>query len=184
MFGKDPKPQKNTLSLDDIRNVILSLKLPPIMLDLFNETGINERLKCLSGTRYQAPYPLLEMPLHQAVKQYKVDRYIPFLAVWQDIIFAYDSEKKGFVRYGIESFDADNLQLLTWEDLLLEEVIAWWELEWQEEDIIYMSDLFCLKQIEEVLRELALCDEKGLSYGELKKKSSGQNCTEKSLIIC
>jgi len=168
VFWKDLKPQKNTLSLDDIRNIILSLKLPPVVMDLFNGTCTNERLKCLLGTRYQAPYLLLEIPLHQAVKQYKVDRYVPFLAVWQNIIFAYDGEKKGFVRYGIESFDADNLQLLTWEDLFLEEVIAWWELEWQEEDIIYMSDLFGLKQIEEVLRELALCDEKGLSYGELR----------------
>lgn len=92
------------LSPEKIKTFIKEFPLPQIVMDLFNATCSDKRTIHLLGDQYQAPYCLLDIPLNIAIEQYRVNRYISFLAIFQSTILAYDLIGKGFVSYSIEYF--------------------------------------------------------------------------------
>ncbi|MGI6153492.1 MAG: hypothetical protein ACOYJB_06660 [Christensenellaceae bacterium] len=165
MFWNRYEGPANTLSVGKVRNIIIKLQLPQIVLELFDGKCNDEKAGRLLGSQYQRPLRLFEQP----GEAYKVDRYIPFLAVWQSVIFAYDTISQGFVRYSLERFCEAELVFLTWSGLMLKEIIGWWELEWPDEDIIFAGNLFGINDTEKLIREIALHNVAGLPYNARAK---------------
>lgn len=97
----------------------------------------------------------------EELKHYKVDRYVPFLSIYQSAVFAYDNVANKFVSYRIEYFREDNLERLSWDGLFIEEVCAWWEDEWPDADIVHIGDLLGLQHTKELIDNIALHDEEG-----------------------
>lgn len=169
MFWNRHKDREAALPTADVRKLIADLQLPQIVLALFDETCSDEKVMRLLGSQYQKPYSLFDQPLSQVIEHYKVDRYIPFLAIWQSVILAYDTINKGFVRYSLEYFCEESFMLLTWDGLMLKEVIGWWELEWPDEDMLYMGHLFGINNMERLIKEIALHNATAMSYEDHRK---------------
>lgn len=139
---------------DDIRNLILTLKLPQNVLDLFEGNCKDEIMKSHSFDKdYADPYMVLSLEKYQQ-DIYLVDRYKPVLAYASATIFAYDSKSEGYISYDIESGIEDSDKCLTWDGLFVREILRWWEYEISDEHIIYISNFFGLKHTEEILESI------------------------------
>lgn len=66
---------------------------------------------------------------------------------------AYDTVKKGFIRYNIEVV-IDDPNVLTWDGVILQDIQFWFESEIEYETILYLAQLFNLKYAEEILNSL------------------------------
>ena len=156
---------ENVFLKNEIKKMIIDLQLPQIVLQLFNGNVIDKIANShFLSDKYKEPYTLFEIPLEQLYVAYKVDRYVPFLACHQSKIFAYDKLTKGFIAYSIECFREDNLQRLTWDGLFVDEIIAWWEDEWSDEDIMHIGGLLKLKHTKQLIEDIALRDSTNESY--------------------
>jgi hypothetical protein len=163
---KDEQDAK-TLTQDDTRKLIIDLRLPRIILELFDENLTDDIANShFLSDEYKSPYSFFGNPMEHLKDNYRVDRYAPFLASYQSTFFAYDKVTKSFVSYGIEYFREENLERLTWDGLFIGKIISWWEDEWPEKDIIHVAGLLSLKHTKELLEEIALRDENrgGLPY--------------------
>ena len=157
-FKSKDKPGKEFLSPNDIRGLLLELQLPQTVIELFDGACTNEKAKKHLAGQYKAPYIFFDTPLNR-LESYKLDRYRPLLASFQDKVFAYDIVAKSFVSYGVERFREQQLRHFTWEGLLVQEIITWWENDTMpDEDIICLGELLGLKRTKDLVEEIAAHD--------------------------
>lgn len=156
----------NTITREDLRNVIVSLNLPSIILELYDGKCKDEIVLKYAIYNYGYPAKILDLNKDQQ-KHYLTERYCPILCYLEDTIFAYDQISKGYVTYSIEYFE-DKSESLTWDGLFINEVLRWWENEIEDEDILYIGNLFGLKYTKEIISDI-------YTTSEMSKLSSFQD---------
>lgn len=145
----------------EIRKLIIDLKLPPIVLELFNGTCNDKVMELTFHKDYTILYAILELTKEQQ-DEYLIDRYKPILAYAHSTIFAYDSKLKGFIVYNIEEDIVEKEECLTWDGLFISEILRWWEYEVSDDDILYIGNLFGIKQTKQILESIySISDGKG-----------------------
>ena len=159
--------ENKAVTEQEMRELVIKLGLPKVILDLFDEQVKDEQVAELIGYNYAKPYSILALNGNEQ-QTYQTARYIPFLELNGSEIFAYDKEKDGFVSYYLDG-DMDNLQVKTWEGLFLNEVTEWIENEWEDEDVIFLGEQLNLPHIKEILKNyLEALEDHGLSTFEEK----------------
>lgn len=143
---------KQRVSKAEIRNLILDLKLPQIIPDIFDGICKDEIIKQKLNNQYTAPYAVIELTKKQQ-DNYLIDRYKPILSYGHATIFAYDTELKGFITYDIEMMTR-NPKCLTWDGLFISKILRWWEYELSNEDILHIGNLFGLKNTKYILNSI------------------------------
>ncbi|PSK93529.1 hypothetical protein [Taibaiella chishuiensis] len=110
---------------------------------------------------YACPYAITDLTKREQ-EVYAIDRFKPILAYAHATIFAYDTLKKGYVTYDIESEPDVAAGCLTWDGVFVSEILRWWEYEIPDADIIYIGHYFGLHYTEQVLQSIyARTDGKG-----------------------
>lgn len=154
MSIKEYLSEKQGVTRNEIRDLIVKLQLPPVVLELFDDNCSDEIMKKLFLDKdFVEPYYILGLTKEQQ-EYYKTDRYKPLLAWEPGRIIAYDINTNGFVVYSVELFREENLERLTWEGLFVSEILFLWEMERSDEDILYMGNLFGLENVSEMLESL------------------------------
>lgn len=134
-----------------VKELIKKLNLAPIILEIFEEQIDDEIAMEELGESISKPYSIFALDSNE-LEAYQVQRYIPILEIESDRIIAYDVENKGFINYSLEE-GIQNPTLLTFEGAFLEELIAMFENEVSESDIIHIGKLFGFKHTEDVVED-------------------------------
>ncbi|MDU1892779.1 MAG: hypothetical protein E6767_19025 [Dysgonomonas sp.] len=102
--------------------------------------------------------------------EYNVDRYVPLFVTSDDfgVILAYDNIKHGFVKYYPE-LPQDEYPVYTWDGVFISEVMAWYEDEKEDEDIIKMGTILGIKKIREILETIKKYESESYPYNEREK---------------
>lgn len=151
------------ITREDMRNLIIRLDLPQTILELYDETCTDPILK-KNGLLTDYSYPDMILCLNKEQQDvYQTDIYKPFLSSYSETIFAYDEVSKGYIRYSVEYFKG-KINSLTWDGLFVREILSWWEFEINDDDILYIGNLFGLKHTKNIISELYIA----YSNGEFK----------------
>jgi len=139
------------ITRDQARRDIVTLNLPQIVLDIFDEKPLPKNL----DIHFCAPYPIFALePIGQA--EYGDARMTPLWMSGGSTIVAYQHapERRGYFRFDIESGEEEPI-FLTWQQVLVEEFQFLWESEWTDEDLIEVAGWFNFKCIELLIGELS-----------------------------
>jgi len=148
-----------------VKDLIKKLNLAPIILEVFEEQIDDEIAMEELGESISKPYSIFALDSNEQ-EAYQVHRYIPILEIDSDRIIAYDLENKGFINYFLEE-GIQSPTLLTFEGVFLEEMIAMFENEVSESDIIHIGKLLGFKHTESIVEDyLESEDNDGLSTFE------------------
>jgi hypothetical protein len=159
------------INFEQIRNLIIELKLPGIILELYDGNCNIELLQ----SSFQDPYVIFTLNKNQQDK-YLIDRYKPLLAYYTETIFAYDIISKKYVKYSIELFDEKVLEPMSWDSLFINFIIGLWEDgDYAEDEIVNYGKYLGVKNTGKILEERIEIEDKKLNYLEYMK-------WEKSLI--
>lgn len=98
---------------------------------------------------------------------YNVDRYVPLFVTMDDFgeILAYDNIKHGFIKYYPE-LPKDEYPIFKWDGIMVSKVMAWYEDEHEDEDIIKIGTLLGIKQIKEILETVKEYEQQSVTYNE------------------
>ena len=158
----------NNLEIEAIE-LIKSLNLPALVLEIYNENISDPELDELLKYDYSKPDSIFELDKEDQ-DSYEVDRYKPIFEMNHSQIIAYDTQKAGYILYNIEK-DIDNPEYLTWGGVWLEEVSVWWENEWEDDEIIKAGKALGLQYTPQIVDELnQVNDGTGFSTTESKNK--------------
>lgn len=102
---------------------------------------------------YGAPHRLTNLRADQQA-HYQPERYVPFLAYADAIIFAYDRQQQGFSSFYLEGGVQDALDSTHWEGLFITEILRWWEADIADEDILHIGAYFGLRHTALVLESI------------------------------
>lgn len=141
-----------------IQTLIIALKLPPIILDLFNGTCTDNIVLRNLRQDYGEPYQIFCLTGLQQ-DSYFTDRYKPILSYTNSTIYAYDMVSKGYIKYSVELMNK-NPEYFTWDGLFVRDILFWWELEISDEDILYIGNLFGLKYTKDILDSIYITHDK------------------------
>ncbi len=134
-----------------VKDLIKKLNLVPIILEIFEEQIDDEIAMEELGESISKPYSIFALDSNEQ-EAYQVHRYIPILEIDSDRIIAYEVENKGFINYSLEE-GIHNPTLLTFEGAFLEELIAMFENEVSESDIIHIGKLLGFKHTEDIVED-------------------------------
>lgn len=136
----------------EIRELIKSLKLTAIVMEIFNDNISDPLADELLKYSYSKPYSILDLSTEEQ-QVYQVDRYKPILEFDSGKILAYDLKNSGFVFYSLEE-GINNPECITWDGAFLEEVSIWWENEWSDKEIHFAGKNLGLKYTREIVQSL------------------------------
>ncbi len=136
----------------ELRELIHKLGLPKIVTDIYDENVSDDVFEEALGYEYSKPLSILDLSAEEQ-KTYRVDRFKPILELRSSDIIAYDTERKGFIGYGLEEEIEDPI-VLNWDGVFLEEVVFWYESEFDEDSIMHLAELLNLKYAEEIIESL------------------------------
>lgn len=149
----------------EVKDLIKKLNLAPILLEIFDEQIVDEIAMDEFRKRISKPYSIFTLDSNEQ-EAYQVQRFIPIFEFGSDRIIAYDLENKGFINYSLEE-GIQSPTLLTFEGVFLEEMIAMFENEVSESDIIHIGKLLGFKHTESIVEDyLESEDNDGLSTFE------------------
>lgn len=154
----------------DIRNLIIELKLPKVILEFFdNKCNDHILISNLGSNYYSDPYKILILNADQQ-KRYLVEQYKPILSCNSDTIFAYDQQSNGYISYSIEYWSKEPT-VYTWDGLFVSEILFWYESEIEVDAILHIGNLFGLKYTKDILDDIyKTAKYKGFStYENIKK---------------
>lgn len=172
LFRKNKiKSQTDTekITEQDMRDAIIRLKLPKVILELFDGTCTDEvitRLGLNDSYTFTKPYAIINLQRFQQ-DHYLIERFTPLLAYRHGTIYAYDNLLNGFIKYYTELGPKEgNYPVLTWDGIFIRNIYTLWEEKWSEkgdeyytdEDIIYVGNLLGLKHTKEILDSIILWD--------------------------
>ncbi len=138
------------ITRDQARRDIVTLNLPQIVLDIFDEKPLPKNL----DLRFCTPYPIFALEA-EGQANYGHGRMTPLWMSGGYTIVAYHHarEHRGYFRFDIESGEEEPI-FLTWQQVLVEEFQFLWESEWTDEDLIEVAEWFKFKYIELLIGEL------------------------------
>jgi len=138
------------ITKEQARLNIVELRLPQIVLDVFDEKPLSYDLDIEFGY----PYQLLDHPEIQT--GYGTGRITPIWTEAHWSIFAYHhaAERQGFFRFGIE--DREELEPIgmNWQQGLVEPFKILWESDFPEEALRQIAGMFDFRHIDRLLYEL------------------------------
>ena len=148
IWERDP----DKLEANTVRNLIISLALPPFVLSLFDETAAAKASLLYNSFRCPTAFFLLNKAEQDF---YQVDHIIPLLADPSFYnIYAYDLALKGFLKYDIESGIAPDTPRLSWEGLFLNDILQCWEAEIPNAQILEMGKLLGFEHSAKILHSI------------------------------
>ncbi len=138
----------SAISRDDARNLIIELRLPAIVLDIFDGRPGPEPLDLWLG----APDTYYMLPPGQE-SAYAPDRLVPLLDDGNSYAFlAYDRLRHGFVWFDIESrVDPEALKCRSWPEIVATLLVSQWESEYEDDRLREIAALLEFKAIDLVL---------------------------------
>ncbi|MGM1430036.1 hypothetical protein ACS126_12320 [Sphingobacterium lactis] len=143
----------------DLRALISSLQLPPVILEIYDENIKDPQVAEYFEETYFKPESILTLSAEEQ-KIYQTDRFVPLLEIDNSLIIAYDTERKGYIDYYLESDPMDS-PLYTWDGVFLEQVTLWFEDEMEEDEILHLGKTLHLKHVPEILESLMEAEEDG-----------------------
>lgn len=139
---------------EDVLKLINELELPKTIKDLFLK---NEAVPMGLENFYRPPTEYFLMT-KKGQDYYQVDRIIPFLCdAGFYKIYAYDTVQKAFLSFEIEMSEAEfnqNTRRFTWDGIFVEDILAWWENEVENEQILEYGKALSLKWTKEILMSI------------------------------
>jgi len=153
---------KERLTKEQIRTVLIELNLSPFVVGLFDET---ENLQKYDF--YDTFIPAHTITNCSSIEQsaFEVDRYIPLFETMDDFleVLAYDSVLKGFIRYCPEdAIPMADYIVLTWDGTFVGQILTWYEDDKSDDQILHICNLLGLKYAEQILASIH--SELGLRY--------------------
>ncbi|MBC9912817.1 hypothetical protein [Chitinophaga varians] len=170
-WQQEIEADKERVTKEDIRALLIHLNLPGNVMELFDETCHDAVMQQHRLDKdYTYPYSILDLKKYQQ-DSYNIDRYKPVLAYAHATIFAYDTQLGGFITYDIESNVEADSECLTWDGVFCREILRWWEYEIPDDDILHIGAYFGLKHTQQVLESIvASTDGKGFSDAEERSR--------------
>jgi hypothetical protein len=141
------------ISREQARQDIVTLGLPQIVLDIFD----NKPLQYNLDIQFREPYQIFSMgPEGQAA--YGQGRITPIWTGGGDytiVAFHHSPERKGFFRFDIESSQEEEQPIgLSWQQILVKEFKFLWEQEWADERLKEVAGWFAFNYIDLLIAEL------------------------------
>ncbi len=163
----------NRMTSDHIRDVLITLNLPLLILNLFDKTDDLTKYGF-----YDCFRPASDLVDSMTQKEQEIvfehKRYYPLFETMDDSLefLVYDQQLDGFLRfYPDKSVSLREYELLTWEGTFLYTVLTWYEDEHTEDEILAMCQRFGLKYDPIILEEIrkVVYETRFESFGDWKK---------------
>ena len=146
---------------DEIINLLEELKLPEIIMDMYKGKEPPEYFRYI----YRCPEELFYSS-EQELAPFSVKTIKPiFSDDTFSTIYAYNTEKKGYLKYYTEI--EENLpekDVMSWDALFVSEILTWFEYEISNENILELGKKFQLKHTNKLLSELNQLQAEEASY--------------------
>ncbi|MHC6203692.1 hypothetical protein ACYULU_10920 [Breznakiellaceae bacterium SP9] len=166
--------EEEAVTFEQMRDLIIELKLPQSILDLYDGKCEIAQLQ----NDFKDPYAIFHCAkdknnLRKVQDGYLVTRYKPILSYAFETIFAYDIITKKYVKYSIELFDEKDLEPMSWDSLFIEYINLLWELAESEKidpEIIKIGETLGIKSIKLILESIIKANEMKYEEWQLWKK--------------
>lgn len=148
------KKDKGGLTKVEIRSVLISLNLSAFVVALFDET---DSLKNHGFYNCCSPAYTIINATKKEQDAFFIERYVPLFETIYDFsqVLAYDNLLKGFVRYSPEKLDAlKSNEVLTWDGTFLHQILAWYEDDKSDQEILRICGLLGLKYGQKILESI------------------------------
>ena len=131
----------NRITNKEVRELIVTLQLPPIVLDLFD--GKPEAHNLINHM-FSPPKHITECMTRKEQDYYNIEQYMPIFEVSDDFleVWFYDKINKGYIKYYPEDgLELTEYKLFTWEGLFVYVILFWWQCEDTDEIILQRWEL-------------------------------------------
>lgn len=145
---------KNRVTKEQIKSILITLNLSPLVLELFDETKSLREFGFYDT--FKPPNHIIDLTKKEQ-DTFEIDRYIPLFETMDGFleVLAYDKISQGFIRYCPE----DNIPLteyeaLNWDGVFVMQILTWYEDCKSDDEILNICNLLGLTYGKEILNSI------------------------------